>query len=155
MSALTTIHFVCTGNVYRSRLAEAYCASKRIPGLRVFSSGIAAGRDGDALISPYAADALARYNLSDFASARWQRTTAALVESSDVLVFMEAEHQQFCKSWTNAARQRIEVWEIEDVGTLEAAKIPAKVESTFQLIRRRTDSLLNDLGLLASEVARN
>lgn len=148
---MTTIHFICTGNIYRSRLAEAYCASKRIPDLRVFSSGIAAGRDGDALISPYAAEALARYNLGGFASARWQRTTAALVESSDVLVFMEAEHQRFCANWIEPARQRIEVWEIEDVGTLEAAKIPAKVESTFQLIRHRADLLLNDLDLLAPE----
>jgi len=24
------IHFVCTGNIYRSRLAEAYCKSKGV-----------------------------------------------------------------------------------------------------------------------------
>ena len=35
-----TIHFICTGNIYRSRLAEAYCASKRVAGLCVLSSGI-------------------------------------------------------------------------------------------------------------------
>jgi protein-tyrosine-phosphatase len=23
-----TLHFICTGNIYRSRLAEAYCASR-------------------------------------------------------------------------------------------------------------------------------
>jgi hypothetical protein len=30
-----TIHFICTGNIYRSRLAEMYCASKGVPGLFV------------------------------------------------------------------------------------------------------------------------
>lgn len=144
--APTTIHFICTGNIYRSRLAEAYCVSKCIPGVRVFSSGIAAGRDGCALISPYAAEALARYDLERYASACWQRTTASLVQACDVLVFMEAEHQRFCQSWVEPARQRIEVWDIEDIGPMEAAKIPEKVERTFQLIRRRTDLLLDDLG---------
>lgn len=152
MSASTTIHFVCTGNIYRSRLAEAYCASKRIPGVKVFSSGIAAGRDGNALISPYAADVLARYDLSRFASVRWRPTTASLVQACDVLVFMESEHHRFCGSWVEPARQRIKVWEIEDIGPLEVAKISAKVEQTFQLIRERVDLLLRELGLARSEV---
>lgn len=149
--APTTIHFICTGNIYRSRLAEAYCASKRIPDLRVFSSGIAAGRDGNALISPYAAEALAGCDLSGYAAERWQRTTASLVRGSDVLVFMESEHHRFCESWIEPGRQRIEVWEIEDVGPIDATKIPAKVERTFHLIRQRVDSLLKDLGLPVPE----
>jgi protein-tyrosine-phosphatase len=146
-----TIHFVCTGNIYRSRLAEAYCASKRIPGLRVFSSGIAAGRDGNALISPYAAEALAGCNLSGYAAERWQRTTVSLVQESDVVVFMEAEHQRFCDHWIEPGRQRLEVWGIEDIGPMDAGKIPAKVARTFQLIRERCDALLHDLGLVEPE----
>lgn len=147
MAAPITIHFICTGNIYRSRLAEAYCASKGIPGIRVVSSGIAAGRDGIASISPYAADALAAYHLSGYAAGHWQRTTASLLRASDVLVFMELEHHRFCESWVEPARQRIEVWGIEDIGPTDAAKVPAKVERTFQLIRLRTDLLLNALGM--------
>ena len=41
------IHFVCTGNVYRSRLAEAYCASVCDAAIQVESSGIAAGMNED------------------------------------------------------------------------------------------------------------
>lgn len=149
MASPTTIHFVCTGNIYRSRLAEAYCASKCIRGLRVLSSGIAAGRDGNALISPYAAEALARCELSGYAAPGWQRTSEALVKASDVLVFMETEHYRFCEGWVEPARQRIDVWEIEDIGPMELAKIPAKVERTFALIRERTDRLLRDLGFYA------
>lgn len=70
-----------------------------------------------------------------------------------MLVFMEAEHYGFCKGWIEPARQRIEVWGVEDIGPTEAAKIPAKVEHTFQLIRRRTDLLLKDLGFLEPQAA--
>ena len=126
-----TIHFICTGNVYRSRLAEAYCASMCAPGIQVFSGGIGAGLNGDAPISPYAADVLAKYGLDSYAASGWQRTTAALVQASDVLVFMESEHCSFCENWIEPARQRVEVWEIEDVGPVDAAEIANKVDRTF------------------------
>ena len=136
------IHFICTGNIYRSRLAEAYCNSRCVLGLQVSSSGIAAGREGDAAISPYAADVLARYGLRSHAAAHWQRTTPALVQASDVLVFMESEHRSFCEEWIDATRQRIEVWGIEDVGPIAQTEIANKVERTFTIIRQRTDSLM-------------
>jgi protein-tyrosine-phosphatase len=142
-----TIHFVCTGNVYRSRLAEAYCASKRVPGIHAMSSGIAAGLNGDAPISPYAAEVLEQYHLDRYAAARWQPTTAALVRVSDVLVFMESEHRRFCEKWLEPTRQRIEVWEIEDVGPVAANEIAIKVQRTFRIIRQRTDELLDTLVL--------
>lgn len=142
-----TIHFVCTGNIYRSRLAEAYCASRCARGARVLSSGIAAGANGHAPISPYAADLLAKYALNSFAAESFQRTTEALVKASDVLVFMESEHYSFCENWISPARQKIEVWGIEDIGPMAAEAISAKVERTFQLIRQRTDALLGVLAL--------
>jgi len=139
------IHFICTGNIYRSRLAEAYCASRSAPEARVFSSGTQAGLNGTAPISPYAAEILARFGLSSHASPHWQRTTADLIEASDVLVFMESEHLRHCESWIEKTRQRVEVWEIEDVGPLPPAAIAKKVERTFEIIRQRTDALLTDL----------
>ena len=141
------IHFICTGNVYRSRLAEAYCASRCGPKIQVFSSGIGAGLNGDAAISPYAADVLAKYGLDSYAATRWQRTTAALVQASDVLVFMESEHRLFCESWIEPTRQSVEVWEIEDLGSVDAAEIANEVERTFRVIRQRTEALLTTLGL--------
>lgn len=145
------IHFICTGNIYRSRLAEAYCVSRCARGIQVLSSGIAAGLEQDVPISPYAADILTRHGLDSYAAPRWQRTTEALVRASDVLVMMEAEHLHFCEEWIDPARQRIEVWEIEDVGPIPAARIPEKVDHTFAIIRQRTDALLDALGLREAE----
>jgi len=145
------IHFICTGNIYRSRLAEAYCASRCVSGTQVLSSGIGAGLNGDVLISPYAAHVLAKYGLGSYAAARWQRTTAALVHVSDVLVFMESEHRQFCEEWIEPWRQRVEIWSIEDVGPVGAMEIANKVEHTFGIIRQRTDTLLTALGVGSSD----
>lgn len=141
------IHFICTGNIYRSRLAEAYCASRCRTGIHVFSSGIEAGLNGDAPISSYAADLLTNCALVSYAAPYWQRTTPALVHESDVLVFMEAEHRCFCEDWIEPERQRIEVWEAEDVGSIQAAEIAKKVERTLGIIRQRTDILLGTLAL--------
>jgi protein-tyrosine-phosphatase len=146
-----TIHFFCTGNIYRSRLAEAYCASRCAGRARVSSSGIAAGANGNAPISPYAASVLAKHGLDSFAAGSWQQTTEALVKATDVLVLMESEHHRFCNDWIEAPRQRIEVWEIEDIGPMAKEAIPGQVEQTFERIRRRTDALLQSLGL-ASEL---
>lgn len=141
------VHFICTGNIYRSRLSEAYFASRCAHGAQVFSSGIASGMDQDIPISPYAADILARYGLDSYAAPRWQQTTENLVRSSDVLIFMERVHLRFCEDWIDPARQRIEVWGIEDVGPIPAARIPEKVARTFGVICQQTDALLAALGL--------
>jgi protein-tyrosine-phosphatase len=103
--------------------------------------------EDDIAISPYAADVLNKYGLHGYAAARWQRTSAELVRASDVLVFMEPEHHSFCEAWIEAMRQRIEVWGIEDVGPMDRAEIPKKVERTFGLIRQRIDTLVNCLGV--------
>ena len=141
------IHFICTGNIYRSRLAEAYCNFRRVQGTHVLSSGIAAGSGGNAPISSYAAQLLTQYGLESFAAPFWQRTTKALVRASEVLVFMESEHFQFCESWIEPARQRVEVWGIEDVGPVPAEEIAKKAARTFALLRQRTDTLLAALRL--------
>jgi protein-tyrosine-phosphatase len=140
------IHFICTGNIYRSRLAEAYCASKGVPGLDVVSSGIKTALNGLVPIALYATNVLRAYGLERFAAPSWQQTTAALVRASDVLVFMEREHYQYCKDWVDSSRQRFEIWDIPDVGSeVGAAQIMTKVERTFATIRRQTDSLLTKL----------
>ena len=119
--------------------------SRGVPGIRVSSSGIAAGRDGNAAISPWAADVLESYGLASYAAPHWQRSTAELVKASDVLVFMESEHQDFCREWIDDGRHRVEVWAIEDIGPMELSEIPEKVERTFALIRKRVDQLLEAL----------
>lgn len=141
-----TIHFICTGNIYRSRLAEAYCASRGVPGLRVFSSGTGTALNGGVPIARYAAQVLKKRGLEGFGAPSWQPTTKALVEASDVLVFMETEHYQFCERWIEPARQKVEIWEIADVDAAQAAPMTQQAEETFERIKQRTDALLAAMG---------
>ena len=143
-----TVHFICTGNIYRSRLAEAYCASKGVPGLCVLSSGIGTKLNRGIPIASYAARALRERGLEHFAAPSWQQTTATLVRASDVLVFMERAQYRFCKDWLDPVRQTVETWDIPDVGQVDAARIMTEVAQTFEMIARRTDMLLKILGSL-------
>jgi hypothetical protein len=83
-----------------------------------------------------------------FAAPSWQQTTAALVRASDVLVFMEREHYDVCKDWLDPVRQTVEIWEIPEVGPVDAARIMTEVEQTFEMIEQRADTLLTTLGFL-------
>jgi len=70
----------------------------------------------------------------------------ALVRASDILVFMESEHYHFCKDWVSS-HQRFNIWDIPDLGSRAGtAEINTEVERTFELIRRKTDRLLTELG---------
>jgi len=144
-SAPMTVHFVCTGNIYRSRLAEAYCASRCRPALSVFSSGIGAGLNNGVRITPYASRLLKERGLESFAAVSRQQTTAGLVHASDVLIFMEQEHFRFCEDWIDSGRQTVEIWNIADIRQKDAAAISIEVEQTFAAIQQRTDCLLTSL----------
>jgi protein-tyrosine-phosphatase len=140
------IHFICTGNIYRSRMAEAYCVSKGIPGLSVLSSGIRTALNGLVPIAPYAADTLRGHGLERFVSASWQQTTAALVRKSDILVFMEDEHYRFCLDWIDSSTQTVQIWNIPDIGSgVGLAQIRTVAERTFAIIKQQTDLLLAEL----------
>jgi protein-tyrosine-phosphatase len=93
-------------------------------------------------IAPYAARILREQGLERFAAREWRQTTAALVRASDLLVFMEREHYQFCEGWIDSIRQRIEIWDVPDIGPIDAAGIMKAVSRTFDVIRQRTDMLL-------------
>ena len=64
------------------------------------------------------------------------------------LCFMECEHHSFCKDWLDPGRQTVEIWDIPDVGPVDAAQIMTEVEQTFEMIGQRTDMLLTTLGSL-------
>jgi len=141
------IHFICTGNMYRSRIAEACCASKCLKGLQVRSSGIGTAFNGGGAISPYAAQVLHEYGIERFASPLWKQTTAASVRDSDVLIFMEPQHEQFCRAWIDYARHLVEVWNIPDVGpgksredcNIEARRIFSEICVRLDIVLRRLD----------------
>ncbi len=146
------IHFVCSGNTNRSRMAEAYLKSKKLPGISASSSGINADKDRNGSLSKYAEYILAEEGIGQFASRHWVQTTKAIVAKADVVVFMKKIHCNYVLKKLGYTPPRYEVWNIEDVASdfwhwlipLRKKKI-IKDTKIFYEITDHVDALLKKL----------
>lgn len=84
-----TVHFICAGNVYRSRLCESYFNLKKPKNLQCFSSGVIAGKDLIGPISWVAQRIIEKNRLSPYMSFSFQKTSKDLLEKADFTIFME------------------------------------------------------------------
>ena len=135
------IHFVCFGNVYRSRLAETYLNSKKLPNIIVISSGIKASENGNRPISWLTQRLFEVYKLVPFQKLNWTQTTKQLLDSADLTIFFSKEYYQFCVENYGFSSNNFEIWEIEDLdGSIkEHLEKINKTEETFELIRQKVD----------------
>lgn len=138
------IHFVCSGNTYRSRMAAAYCNSLQLPGIMATSSGTNAETD-TTLIEWYAQRILEKYGLASHAASHWRQTTSENIEASDIIIFFEPRHYEFAKGFLDPQRQRYEIWNISDVDTKNDLKLIEESENCFQQIKSRVDALAQQL----------
>ncbi len=110
------IQFVCVGNAYRSRLAEALLNSYGLRGVRARSCGIRAVENLNGPVSWYALRLLKRNKLIPFMSPTWTQTTPDLLAGSDLVVFMEPAIHAYCAASFAFAGAAHEVWNVPDVG---------------------------------------
>lgn len=147
------IHFVCRGNAYRSRLAEAYLNSKQFPTLKSISSGIRASENGNGPISWYAQRIIENENLVPFESLSRQQTTKKLFERADFTIFMQQELYDYCREKLGFTQKNYEIWDIKDIDefiyssmgmrpTTEMETIKAS-EEMFETIKGKIDMLIN------------
>jgi protein-tyrosine-phosphatase len=149
------IHFICTGNSYRSRLAEAYLNAQAVPGLTAMSSGIHAQRNEHGPITWYAARIIKHHQLVPFMSLCWKQTDAASLEAADELVFMAEEHRAYCQEHFVLAKRPFRVWDVPDVDPLLIPESAAaseretilvrETERTFERITKLVDELIAQL----------
>src|SRR5579884_1222753 len=112
------IHFVCRGNAYRSRLAEAYLRSQQLPGVIVSSSGIEAASHAHTVNGPIAWVAqriIQRNGLVPFMSFLPIQTTPELLNSADLVIFMEEAHEIYAREQFGYTGERFQVWHIPDI----------------------------------------
>jgi protein-tyrosine phosphatase len=141
--------FICTGNYYRSRFAEAWFnfhAELRGVAWRAFSRGLATHLvDGCGEISPHTRAALALRKIPlRYSGARpTSLATADLVRAARVIALKEAEHRALMRVQFPAWENRIHYWHVHD---LDAALPEAAVPEIEQLVGRLLDEVAVDVG---------
>ncbi len=145
------MHFVCTGNFYRSRLAEAYLRSKKLPNVTVSSSGVQSKenyyRNGP--ISWYAARLIKRHNLIPHTKRMATQTTPKHLKNADVVIFMTEKQHKFAKSKFKFEKDSFEIWNIPDIDDADFFHTErdsdemriAHSETTFAMIKEKVDAL--------------
>lgn len=144
-----TIHFICRGNTYRSRLAESYLKSKNIPSINVVSSGVEAQLNESGPITWYAQRIIQKNKLQLFEKPMWQQTTKELLETSDLNIFMHKDIYDFSVENLGFNKDKFEVWDIPDSIDIQSDWISANeegkikiTEETFEKIKRQVEDLV-------------
>jgi len=113
------VHFVCRGNVYRSRLAEAYAASlldKKT--IVVSSSGIEANLALNGDVDPETVRLLEDENLSHHLAPTWHHTTQDDIDNNDIIVFMSKSLYRQANDQLKIPAKKVHIWDIPDIDNI-------------------------------------
>lgn len=149
-----SIHFICTGNIYRSRLAEAYLKSKKLPNLTVTSSGTKASLQHKGPILWYSLRLLYRNNLLHYMSLTWRNTLEQYITEADIVIFIGNNNYEFCKQQFPTAK-KFEVWDLPDFDdrNLNGKPLNLEVESqNIKISEEVFDEIKNKVNNLVIEI---
>ncbi|HWY78931.1 MAG TPA: hypothetical protein VNW29_01095 [Candidatus Sulfotelmatobacter sp.] len=149
------IHFVCTGNAYRSRLAESYLNSKQIPGVIVSSSGTQAKKyyPENGPISWVAMRLIQIHKLIPFMKPMSETTTENMLSQADIIIFLNKPHYEYARQHLGYNKTNYEIWNIldlDDFPDVEVIRQDEKLkievtEKTFEDIKHKVDHLARNL----------
>jgi protein-tyrosine phosphatase len=136
-----TVLFICTGNYYRSRYAQAVFNEKATPGWTAISRGFETSKPHSKSVSPLvAADLTTRHiDLARVAGSPQQLTRKDL-DAADVVVLMDgAEHEPMLrKLFPDFPLTKVRQWSVKDVPKAEPP-------DAFAAIWKDVESLIGDL----------
>ena len=132
--------FVCTGNFYRSRFAEALFNEKHPKQWTAFSRGLDTSKPRNTPVSPLVATELERRHIATPTTTPQQLTQADL-DAADLIVLLDGEeHAPMLKAqFPKLALDKVKSWSVADVPKLAAPK-------AFTAIEHDTDALIGELG---------
>ena len=138
-----TVLFICTGNYYRSRFAEAlfnHHAAARAPGWQAISRGLAIHLVTEGDLSPHTRAALHARAID------WQQHTAAFrtalagddLAGADLVVALDdEEHRPMIAAAHPEWLERVEFWAVRDLPFwLPGQALPAIERQVLQLLDR-------------------
>ncbi|MGF1465956.1 MAG: low molecular weight phosphatase family protein [Sandaracinaceae bacterium] len=137
--------FLCTGNYYRSRFAEAvflHRASEAGLGWDASSRGLWTGENTNhGPIAPVVVSALALRGIPyrDVRRLPLQATLGDLREATRIVGLHEAEHRPIIEARFGSIADRVEYWAVPDVGEMEPGvaldRIGEKVDGLIARLR--------------------
>lgn len=129
------LHFVCRGNIYRSRLAEAYAKYllRDRSDIKISSSGIEAVRSLIKGVNPITVDYLKADGLADYLSDKQQQTTQDMLDKPDTVVFMNDTVYADALERFDINKEKTRVWHIPDR------------TGVYPQIKQQVELLLNEL----------
>lgn len=153
------IHFVCLGNTFRSRLAEAYgkYLTRKRNNIVITSSGILASENKLGPISWVALLILQRNKLIKYMSNNWTQTSMDKLEQQDFIVFMDKEvFNLFDKKFDVHKIKKYSVFDIGDVRLSEIFgeyKEASKADAEFiKLVGLKFEKIKNAISKLFSDL---
>ena len=111
------VQFVCRGNLYRGRLAEAYLRSKQIPGLVVTSSGTEANEHMHTVgpISWEALRLIKNAKLVPFMKLLPEKTTEQALARAEAVIFLDRENYEAVRTRFPHLKLNYHIWDIPDI----------------------------------------
>ncbi len=136
------LHFVCRGNTFRSRIAEAIVNAKQLQNITASSSGIDA--DQSIKLAPWAEFVLRQHDLPLNPHPTTQ-TTAKILKAADKVIALSKDVH---KDWPTWPRSTV-TWDIKDINQRIAGSIldvndPHLQQQALQ-VYNEIDSQINDL----------
>ena len=147
LGAGKTVLFVCTGNSYRSRYAEAYF-NHRARALGLAAQAISRGLRTDLVtedLSPFAAEAMRERGIpaESTAPSRRQLAPEDLERAGLVIALREAEHRPMFAERFPGWEERVRYWDVPDRDEWSTVEMVEAVE-------RNMEGLFEELGRVCS-----
>lgn len=102
-----TILFICTGDRFRSMLAEAEAKKQGI-------SAISAGTDASPHVYDSVRKLVRKNNLEEFVEYNPEQVTQEKIDQADKIICMENEHKKYLEDNFDVKNKPIEVWGVPD-----------------------------------------
>lgn len=145
------IQFVCNGNTFRSRLAEAYFKSRNIPGIEVSSSGVHATKNLNGKVCDYTVEVLKKDGILRYMKKNWAVTDETELEKQDLIVFIGKDNYEDSINMLEQKPENCVIWSIGDIPEYLLDAKPRDIEEilifaekAYEQIKENVDQLVSD-----------
>lgn len=145
------VHFICRGNAFRSRIAEAYLNSLQLSKIKAISSGTVAKAHSESNKENFriTKTVLNEHGIEKFNKPHWNQLTKERLKQGDLTIFLNENVKDECEQLFGLPNKYI-IWDIPDFD--EVTPIPVTnieihryTESTYDQVKKRVDDLISDI----------